>query len=99
MSRTAHRATRTAVALALILLASLRAPAGARSAVASAPLAERISAIVDVPDFRAARWGVHVVALDTGEAVYSRDATRLFMPGSNMKLFSTSLALARLGPE
>src|SRR5690349_19849243 len=74
------------------------AAAGAQ-APARAPLAGRIDAIVEAPEFRAVRWGVHVVALDTGETLYTRDAGRRFLPASNLKLYSTALALARLGPQ
>lgn len=93
-----------AAAVALALAAAAPLPAGARQAPRSAasaaapPLAERIAATVGAPEFRAARWGIHAAALDTGEAVYSLDASRLFVPASNMKLYSTALALATLGP-
>lgn len=43
--------------------------------------------------------GIHVVQLGTGKILYSRDAERLFIPASNTKLFSTALALVRLGPN
>lgn len=63
------------------------------------PLAARIDAIVEAREFRAVRWGVYVVALDTNETLYTRDAGRRFLPASNLKLYSTALALARLGPQ
>jgi D-alanyl-D-alanine carboxypeptidase/D-alanyl-D-alanine-endopeptidase (penicillin-binding protein 4) len=48
---------------------------------------------------RSAHWGVMVLDADTGETVYQHNAYRLFVPASNVKLFSTALALARLGPD
>jgi D-alanyl-D-alanine carboxypeptidase/D-alanyl-D-alanine-endopeptidase (penicillin-binding protein 4) len=50
------------------------------------------------PALRRAHWGVHAVRADTGEVVYSHNADRLFTPASNTKLFSTALAMRRLGP-
>ena len=43
--------------------------------------------------------GIQVVDLKTGNALYSRNAERLYLPASNMKLFTAALALERLGPE
>jgi D-alanyl-D-alanine carboxypeptidase/D-alanyl-D-alanine-endopeptidase (penicillin-binding protein 4) len=66
---------------------------------ASAPLARRVGSILDAPQFRAVRWGVFAVALDSGEVLFSRDAEHRFVPASNLKLYTTALALARLGPQ
>lgn len=65
----------------------------------SAPVARRVDAILDAAQFRSVRWGVFAVALDSGEVMYSRDAERRFVPASNLKLYTTTLALARLGPS
>ncbi len=43
--------------------------------------------------------GVQVVDLSTGEELYQRNATRSFIPASNMKLFSDAAALMALGPD
>ena len=43
--------------------------------------------------------GVQVVDLKSGATVFSRNDGRLFLPASNMKLFTTALALERLGPD
>ncbi len=43
--------------------------------------------------------GIHVVELASGKTVYHRNEDRLFLPASNMKLFTTALALLRLGPD
>ncbi len=47
----------------------------------------------------AGHWGVLVVDAATGETLYSLNADSYFTPASNTKLFTTALALARLGPE
>ena len=51
------------------------------------------------PAARAAFWGIEVADLETGRIIYQQNATRFFVPASNAKLFSTALALTRLGPE
>jgi D-alanyl-D-alanine carboxypeptidase/D-alanyl-D-alanine-endopeptidase (penicillin-binding protein 4) len=55
--------------------------------VQSGAIAERASA------------GIHVVDLATGKTLYHHNEERLFLPASNMKLFTTALALLRLGPD
>lgn len=46
-----------------------------------------------------ANIGVRVVDLTTGADLYSRYADKLFIPASNMKLFSDAAALMVLGPD
>jgi D-alanyl-D-alanine carboxypeptidase/D-alanyl-D-alanine-endopeptidase (penicillin-binding protein 4) len=43
--------------------------------------------------------GMVVVDLSSGETLYSRNADNLFIPASNMKLFSEAAALMVLGPD
>ena len=43
--------------------------------------------------------GIHVVQLSSGRILYRRNEDRLFLPASNMKLFTSALALLRLGPD
>jgi D-alanyl-D-alanine carboxypeptidase/D-alanyl-D-alanine-endopeptidase (penicillin-binding protein 4) len=42
-------------------------------------------------------WGVDIRSLDTGEQIYSRDAGRLMMPASNMKIVTLAAAAEVLG--
>ncbi|HZS43842.1 MAG TPA: D-alanyl-D-alanine carboxypeptidase/D-alanyl-D-alanine-endopeptidase [Blastocatellia bacterium] len=49
--------------------------------------------------YAAARWGVKIVALDSGNLVYEEDADKVFNPASNMKLYTTITALDRLGAD
>lgn len=44
-------------------------------------------------------WGVVVQSLDNGEVLYRRNAERLVMPASNMKLVTSSAALVQLGAD
>src|SRR5258708_4927634 len=43
--------------------------------------------------------GMQVVSLTDGHVFYERNQDRLLAPASNMKLFTTALALTRLGPQ
>jgi len=44
-------------------------------------------------------WGLLVADAKTGQVLFEQNADRYFVPASNMKLFTTALALAKLGPE
>jgi D-alanyl-D-alanine carboxypeptidase/D-alanyl-D-alanine-endopeptidase (penicillin-binding protein 4) len=48
---------------------------------------------------RAAFWGIQIVDLGSGRTLYELNPDRFFVPASNTKLFTTALALTRLGPE
>ena len=62
-------------------------------------LEERIDAVLkSSATARRGLWGVHVVNLSTGQAVFGYQQDRFFVPASTAKLFSTALALERLGP-
>jgi D-alanyl-D-alanine carboxypeptidase/D-alanyl-D-alanine-endopeptidase (penicillin-binding protein 4) len=64
------------------------------------PLSERIERLfAQSPVTRTAFWGIQVTELSTGKTLYQLNANRFFVPASNTKLFSTSLALIRLGPD
>ncbi len=43
--------------------------------------------------------GISVLELAGGKTIYKRNDDRLFLPASNMKLFTSAVALLRLGPE
>ncbi|MGH9557950.1 MAG: D-alanyl-D-alanine carboxypeptidase/D-alanyl-D-alanine endopeptidase, partial [Bryobacteraceae bacterium] len=65
---------------------------------AGSDLAHRLDALTgSVPGHGFA--GIEVVETATGKPLYQRNADKLFLPGSNMKLFTTALALERLGPD
>jgi len=51
------------------------------------------------PDFARASWGVVIQSLDNAQVLYRRNADRLFLPASNLKLLTAAAALARLGPD
>ena len=63
------------------------------------PLAKRIDAILAEPEAGRSFWGIQVVSLSTGKVLYEQNANKLFTPASITKLFTTSAALALVGPE
>jgi D-alanyl-D-alanine carboxypeptidase/D-alanyl-D-alanine-endopeptidase (penicillin-binding protein 4) len=62
-------------------------------------LRHEIDSLTSQPDFRNAQWGVLVVNPRTGDTLYSKNAGKLFMPASNMKIITSAAALTLLGPE
>jgi len=62
-------------------------------------LAERVERVIaGSPALERAHIGIRVVDLK-GKPVFERNARSWFVPASNTKLYSTALALTRLGPE
>ncbi len=55
--------------------------------------------IFNDPNFDNANWGVVLQSLETGEYFYRRNENKLFIPASDLKLFTTASALILLGPE
>jgi serine-type D-Ala-D-Ala carboxypeptidase/endopeptidase (penicillin-binding protein 4) len=62
-------------------------------------LTREIAAVLSQQPLNRAHWGVDVVDLDTGKALYSQNSDQLFLPASNAKLFTTAAALAIAGPD
>jgi D-alanyl-D-alanine carboxypeptidase/D-alanyl-D-alanine-endopeptidase (penicillin-binding protein 4) len=104
----------TAIVLALTLAGpQVRAQSQANSSSRSAKAkkersptpaaANRFSARVDVALAEApagkGEWGLLIADAASGEVLYELNADKYFVPASNMKLFTTALALAKLGPD
>ena len=83
-------------ALLAVLLAAAAAAQPTRDAAA---LAAQIDEVLDARGFDDAYWGAYVVDLDAGRVLYDRNATKRFIPASNMKLLTTAAALDALGPD
>lgn len=62
-------------------------------------LPETIEKLLAEPAARRAIWAVHVRDLASGQTVYERNSEVPFTPASNTKLFSSALALTKLGPD
>lgn len=55
--------------------------------------------IADSATARSAAWGIQATEVASGRTIFQLNADHFFVPASNTKLFSTSLALTRLGPD
>src|SRR5438309_4941032 len=71
----------------------------ASSKKARARFAARVEALLGTAPTNKGEWGLLVVDAESGETLYEQNADKYFVPASNMKLFTTALALAKLGPE
>ncbi len=70
-----------------------------RSAAAAARFSGRAETLLAAVPASKGDWGMLVVDAQTGETLFEKSADSYFVPASNMKLFTTALALARLGPD
>lgn len=55
--------------------------------------------LMQTSGFENGHWGILVVDASTKEVIYEQNANQLFCPASVTKLFSTSAALEKLGPD
>jgi D-alanyl-D-alanine carboxypeptidase/D-alanyl-D-alanine-endopeptidase (penicillin-binding protein 4) len=62
-------------------------------------MARRIDSAVDESELAYARWGICVISMSDGSTLYQRNADKLFTPASNMKIYTTGVALNLLGPD
>lgn len=85
---------RSTLAVLLVVLLSISAPAANKHALAS-----RVDKILAEPDVARSFWGIEMVSLDSGKTLYEHDSGKLFTPASNTKLFTTATAFALLGPD
>ena len=58
-----------------------------------------IDSMADAPEFANAHWGILIVDPERGDTIYARNIGKLFMPASNMKIFTSAVGLTRLGPD
>ena len=61
--------------------------------------AERAEALLECDPASKGEWGLLIVDGQTGQTLFESNADKYFVPASNMKLFTTALALAKLGPD
>ncbi|MEK6289156.1 MAG: D-alanyl-D-alanine carboxypeptidase/D-alanyl-D-alanine-endopeptidase [Acidobacteriota bacterium] len=79
-------------------------PASPRQTGAQQPetldsLRARIAAHIAQPRFAPAAWGVKVLSLDTAKTIFEHNPQKYFNPASNAKLYTSALALERLGVD
>jgi serine-type D-Ala-D-Ala carboxypeptidase/endopeptidase (penicillin-binding protein 4) len=81
-------------------LAALAILAGLAARLVAADLAHEIREALEAsPAARTAFWGIVVADQGSGKVLFELNANHFFVPASNTKLFTTALALARLGPD
>ncbi len=78
---------------AMVLCAQQPVPPAVNSS-----LQDQVAAITAEPAVSRAHWGVSVTKLD-GTPVFALNDAQFFQPASNAKLFTTSAAMALLGPD
>jgi len=69
----------------------------ARLRPAALRFGERADALLGSSPASKGDWGLVIVDAQTGETLFEKNADGYFVPASNMKLFTTALALAKLG--
>lgn len=78
---------------AILLLAAALVCAGA-------DLAETVRGLIEASaPAKQAFWGVRVADAESGQVLFAMNDDKFFVPASNTKLFTTSLALRRFGPD
>jgi serine-type D-Ala-D-Ala carboxypeptidase/endopeptidase (penicillin-binding protein 4) len=88
-------------ALLLIFLFALTLHAAPRRkpVKSKSGLKTQIEAILHQPGMASAHWGIDILDLQTGKAIYSLNPDHLFLPASNVKLLTTAAALALAGTD
>lgn len=62
-------------------------------------LTSAINNIVNGENLKRSHWGILIKDLSSGETIYSQNAEKYFTPASNIKLFTTGVALTKLGSD
>lgn len=82
----------------LAAVTSQRASAGSKlTSAMDNKLGSAIDHAIDASEFAYARWGICVLSQRDGRLIYARNAAGLFTPASNMKIYTTAVALDLLG--
>ncbi|MCC3444821.1 MAG: D-alanyl-D-alanine carboxypeptidase/D-alanyl-D-alanine-endopeptidase [Microcoleus sp. PH2017_03_ELD_O_A] len=92
-----------AVSLLVLILGRTSAVVAQTPAVAGdicpGELGAKVDAIANRAEFSRSRWGILIQPLSSAATLYSRDATKYFIPASNVKLLTTAAALQKLGAD
>ena len=90
-----------------VLVCAILGPIACRSALPTRPadtirsvpsaVQKDIDAILEQPALARSYWGVLAKSLESGETLYARNARKLMMPASTMKIVTLAAAADRLG--
>ncbi len=67
------------------------------AAAQAARFASRAGTLLGIGVAGKGAWGLLILDAESGQTLYEQNADKFFVPASNMKLFTTALALAKLG--
>lgn len=70
-----------------------------QTTTAAKQFAARAAVLLGTGPSSKGEWGLLIVDAETKTILYEQNADKYFIPASNMKLFTTALALAKLGPD
>jgi serine-type D-Ala-D-Ala carboxypeptidase/endopeptidase (penicillin-binding protein 4) len=71
----------------------------AKVEAATRRFSERADALLATAPVSKGDWALLIADAESGQTLYEVNADKYFIPASNMKLFTTGLALAKLGPD
>lgn len=66
---------------------------------ATAKFASRAETLLATAPASKGAWGLLIVDAESGETLFEQNGDKFFVPASNMKLFTSALALSKLGPD
>src|SRR5439155_21272378 len=73
--------------------------AGSLGSPAPKSVDDAIAAVTSKPAYAHSRWGFIVVDQSTGEKLIDRESAGMFVPGSIMKVYSSTAVLKAYGPD
>jgi D-alanyl-D-alanine carboxypeptidase/D-alanyl-D-alanine-endopeptidase (penicillin-binding protein 4) len=76
----------------------VRLPAEQQGGSRPETLVQKINYLISDPELFNAQIGVYIESVDRGDVLFALNEHKVFIPASNMKLFTTASALLRFGP-
>jgi D-alanyl-D-alanine carboxypeptidase/D-alanyl-D-alanine-endopeptidase (penicillin-binding protein 4) len=83
----------------MVLLLTGHRSLSAQATPAVEAIEQSFEKLLSAEDLSDAFWGIRVVNLETGAALFSQHQEKNFVPASNLKLFTSAAALDLLGPN